>query len=106
MKTINQIREEISEVTEAIQTTELKPAQKTKLVNRILWLRNIILYLETNPTEQFLRSEVKILQDKITRRKDHIPKDIMEPAVRRSFENDWNIPHLKEQLNTINYILE
>lgn len=104
MKTISEIRVEIGSLEDTIKTNELKPAQVTRLKNKIVYLRSIILYLETNPSEEFLKSEINKNEEKIKRRQNEIPGSAFGKEL-RAIEKDLGIIHLREQVSTMHYIL-
>ena len=63
-----------------------------KLRNKIEYLNNILVYLETSPSEEFLRSELNRIELAIDRReKDYIPlRDGASMSDRRKHKKEYD----------------
>ena len=112
MRTIKQVNEEIKEIENRLNTEELKKAVSTKLRKRILLLRQCAMYIETNPSPQYMKDEIKKIETKISLRLENftlegvgaMPKSLAN-KLRREFEKEYDIPKLRQQVKTIRYIL-
>lgn len=109
MKTYEQITKEIQKLTALDQRTtedkELKAARK-----RAQFLSQVKKYLETQPREEFVRKELHRLADKIEIVKDafSLPQDLKvkeATKLRKEFEKTHEVPKMKAQLKTLQYIL-
>lgn len=113
MRTVKQVKDEIKEIEHRLQTEELKKAVNTKLRKRIQYLRHCIMYIETNPSPQFIKDEIKKVETKIDLRMnqfvldgiEQMPKSVVA-KLRREHEKMYEIPKLKEQVKTMKYILK
>lgn len=112
MRTIKQVNEEIKEIENRLNTEELKKSVSTKLRKRITHLRKCKMYIETNPSTQYMNDEIKKIETKISLRLacfilegvDAMPKSLVN-KLKREFEKEYDIPKLREQVKTIRYIL-
>jgi hypothetical protein len=119
MKTVKDVQKEMSELTAEIKILDRKDDKKSiaarkRLRARLPQLKYYILYLETNPSEDYCKKEVA----KLTNRMDEILKQYEPPqeperftkgqlsAMKKQFEKLWEIPKLRKQAAAINYILK
>lgn len=111
MKTIRQIKDEILEIKSNYSELDAKEQKKSK--DRISVLNDIILYLEHNPTIDFLNKEKGRLESLILsfndkKRYRRYLDDNLLPDNSKSkakYKSELNISIYKKHLNTINYIL-
>ena len=84
MKTIKDIKSEMIQNVELALNPSLTSRGYNTLANRNNYLKSVLLYLETNPNESFIRSEVERLKKLISSKesqyikwsKDVCPKEI------------------------------
>lgn len=75
-------------------------------------LKSAILYMETNPSEQFLINEKNRVNRMINNRMDSFPEPLQEVSLsvlkkaKKEFEKEHEIPKLRTQLKMINYLLK
>ena len=113
MKTIQELNEEIKNITYEIQNEEMKPSVEKRLRKRIPYLKTCIRYLEENPNAAYMRSEIEKIQTKINLRMNEFPLDSYEDMdkktvakLRRDHEKKYQVPHLKEQVKTLKFLLK
>jgi hypothetical protein len=107
MRSVEQIISVIEQLKES-DFDEMKPAKKKAVFNRINFLITCQRYLESKPSEDFLRKE----ESRLSRRIDLIDKGLhaycqssVSKSAKRDYEKENGIPTLKEQLKTIKYLL-
>ena len=84
------------------------------LANRNNYLKSVLLYLETNPNESFIRSEVERLKKLISSKesqyvkwsKDVCPKEIEVKKRKALFNRELGITVLKKHLKNNLFILQ
>lgn len=117
MRTIQELKNRRLEI-ENISRAELLGKSKrevSKLEKEMTNLIYCIQYLETNPRQEFIESEAARIEKDITRigteeyykqwingNKDR-HQSLKDP--RKAYENDMNLPILKQQLKTLKFIL-
>ncbi|MET7253441.1 hypothetical protein [Dyadobacter fermentans] len=97
---------------------KLKPEDKEFKQNkkRIEYLNECVLYLETSPTEEFLEREVKRLEANIVYIDKQFDKWLsrqhfsaqaphQRQKSKKTFEKESGIPKLRQQLKTIEFLL-
>lgn len=77
MKTINDVKKEIGVIENLpkVEILEMKPVVWRRLKKKLELLRILVIYLETNPTEQFVLSEMKRLEKLISAKMKEFAKD-------------------------------
>jgi hypothetical protein len=112
MITIKMLKAEIEKIKHQIENEVMKPAAETKLRNRIKFLNQCILYIETNPPELFVKTEISKVKQKINNRMKGFPaekyggmsnKDFGK--MKREWEKQFEIPKLRAQLKTLQFLL-
>jgi hypothetical protein len=106
MKTLQEVNEEIQKLLDT-NPKDVKRTQLSKIKNRLEFLKVIKNYLLENPTEQFVAKEVKRIEDKINAIMSQFDKSAYKepkPAMLK-FERDNKIPHLRDQLKALWFIL-
>lgn len=112
MKKIINVQQLISEkLAETDVLTEKQKARKTRLTNEVVYLRKVVLHLETGPTKEFIENEVNRLENRLRKIEEHYispsgrlsTKQLSE--YRKGFEKQWGIDKIKTQLKTLNFIL-
>lgn len=112
MKTITDLKKEIFEIADVLQTQELKLAQQTRLKKKILLLQHCVKVLEFMPSETYLQSQIDDLENKISRRMllfqvdsfDHLPKPEVA-KLRKAHEALHEVPKLRKQLSALRSLL-
>lgn len=113
MRTIKQVNEEIKEIEHRLKTEELKKSVSTKFRKRIQYLKHCVMYIETNPSPQYMKDEIKKVETKVNLRMaqfvlegvEAMPKSVVS-KLKREHEKKYEIPKLKEQIRTLKYILK
>lgn len=106
--------EELNDVTYKL-TKKLfeKKSEETKLRKRIPFLRLCIMYIEENPDHQYLRQEISKIETKITLRMNQFVLDDYKEVdkktvnkLKKDHEKKYEIPHLREQVRTLRFLLK
>lgn len=111
MKTIATIQQDIKDITYRIQHVELKKGEEKRLRKRIPFLKTCIMYLESEPKRDFIKQEIERIGTKIDLRMAEFVLDETNVdkrtanRLKRQHEKKYDIPHLKEQLRTLRFIL-
>lgn len=114
MKTISQIKSEMLQNVELALNPNLTLRGYNTLANRNNYLKSVLLYLETNPNESFVRSEVERLKKLISSKeaqyvkwsKDVCPKEIEVKKRKALFNRELGITVLKRHLKNNLFILQ
>lgn len=118
MKSKSDLKKEIEELNaERIKGLKTSPPMKTvemnRILNRVSLLKTCVMYLESNPQEEFIKCEIERVKDRIDKISDgfyHPNKDNMAlkdfGKLKKDFEKLYNVPKLKVQLSTLKFILE
>ena len=122
MLTVNDVSQEIKNLLFEINTQPRSSDPKIKrqqvkfkkaTEKRIKYLNTIKLYLETNPSSEFLKSEVYRLKTALavyeTRfSQSIIPSEITQSVKlrRKLYEKENSVPKLKTQLKNLQFILK
>jgi hypothetical protein len=108
MRTIEEINREIKEIRDNV-----KSAQKTTSAqkSRVEFLKQMKSYLETNPKEEFVRSESERIKNLIDSKSSQYEIWLQTTInkggkLRDTFETEMGIPSLRQQLKTLNWILK
>lgn len=112
MKTIKALKKEIDDITNQLQYgAPVTKAQQTRNLNRMAFLREVILYLETSPSEEFLLKTKEELEAKLSRRHFEPPQNaykLTRPQLSK-MRQEWDKLHgctaLREHLRTVDFIL-
>ena len=112
MKTIKQLREDIAEITNTIEKTDLTVSVENRLRKRILFLRHCIMYLETKPDRDFLVKNMEGLEKFINAKMEQlvIPNEdkLTRPQIskiKKDYEEMFAIPKMREQVKAIRFLL-
>jgi len=113
MKKIVEIKNEISDIKHKIEEEGVLQSQEKRLRKKVPLLRKCILYLETEPSEDFCKSEVDRICKAINKRmelfapinEEKLTKKDLAKA-RKDHEKEWDIPKMRMQLKTLNYLLK
>ncbi len=114
MKTIEQVNLEIKDLENQVIAKEANSEKKaSRLRNKITEKRFAILYLEQSPSDEFLKSERKKIEDKINTINEacaaHMEtsderNDIKELFCEKIKEQN-DLKKLKKQFSTLNYLI-
>lgn len=115
MKNVKEIKEEIETIQSELRDdlTKMSDSKFTRLKNRIEFLVGLILYLESNPNETFLQSEIDRIENSIKKANENYeywckynaPKDVDPKKYRTMFNQVTGVAKFKKQLKTIEYLL-
>ncbi len=110
MKTLIDVKTELAALREKGQ--ELNGAELRRLTLRIKHLEKVRLYLEHEPTTETLRKQKQVLKrllavinDRYLQWYDGKPQGDQR-AMRRQYEELYEVRKLRAQLRTLNYILD
>lgn len=114
MKSIQELKTEISENQKQMSDSEITDRKYNSLSKKNELLSSIIMYLETNPKEEFLKADksrmLKIIASKESQYaywSSNICPDDVDVKKRRSiFNRELGLTALKRQVKTISYILQ
>jgi hypothetical protein len=117
MKQANEIRVEIENL---LSKPQIDDATKKRLKSSVLKARGKKVkfltlcqkYLESNPSEEFCKGEVVRLNQRLALINDTFPQDkafatlLEEKKFKKEFNKEWGVPHLKEQVKTLKFLLK
>lgn len=115
MKTIPELKKEISDLEEKGKSKSLfTPNEYKKMGKECEFLRSCLLYLETNPREDFLKSSLNSLLEKKQKIKDgfveyqkYRPYDGKnESGQKAEYNSLMQVTTLYSQIRTLQYILQ
>jgi hypothetical protein len=113
MKTKEQIKTRIELLTK--QSAELKPWNSfddKKVYNKnkreLKFIREVLMYLETDPTQQFVDKQLKMIKDRSASLDSQFVyngKDAEERKLRyREYRKAMELPKMDRQIKTLSYI--
>jgi len=114
MKSVAIIKAEMKEIKFTTEnTTDLKPRELSNLRKRYVMLKECLLYLETTPSETSIRDQIEATEDKISLRMSGFTlEDVNQPEkglvakLRRKYEKENNIQHLRLQVRSLRFLLK
>ncbi len=114
MITVQDIKREINEITDRVRLeTDMRKSEKTKLKKRVGLLRKCILYLETNPTDDFLKKEIDRLENRISLIMALCPlgepKAVAGSVIKKmkiEYEKNHDIPKFREQVRVMRFLIK
>lgn len=106
MKTLAEVNRAIDELL-ATDRAKTKRTVLSKILKRLEFLNLMKDYLTTNPTEEFVTKEINRIENRINALMALFdPTAYKEPKIAmHKFERDNGIPHLREQLRALRFIL-
>lgn len=116
MKTIEQLKKEIFDVTYKLQNESMKKSAETKLRNRIAFLKVCVRYVESNPDQSFCEKELKKIEDIISskmkefedsisdEKKEKMSKKVLS-GLRKEHEAMYGLSKLRVQMRSLRFIL-
>jgi len=122
MKTIKEVEKEIAQINLELTNDSKKyfsdkgkftPNKIGKLMKRIEFLNGLALYLKSNPSEDYLKSELDRINKSIKNansgysywEKYNAPKDVDPKKYKTLYASTVGLGKLKKQLKTIDYLL-
>lgn len=110
MKTINELQKELDNIMQQ-DRSDLTPPQVSRLQSRAAYLRHCIYYLQTHPTEDFIRKESERLSNRISQFDVHYPlwvgpAGLDDKQKRSTYEREMGYAKIKQQLKTLNFLLQ
>lgn len=117
MKTVQQIKEEVNSLIENHKEKERKAATSKKKVpsikSKLDFLKMCRLYLETNPSPEFLKSEVKRMEDIVSSKESQfkewtVPHELKSQSINKqkaAFFREVGVSDIKKRIKTVKYLL-
>lgn len=116
MKTISDINLEIDEIINTLKENKsiLTKSETAKLKKRIGYLRTIIMYLETEPNEEFIRSNIRKLKGLLAAKesqysywlKNVAPIGLSDKKYKSIYKSEHNLNNVKTQIKNLEFILK
>jgi hypothetical protein len=114
MKSLIEIRSEIENNNKSLLLDSLTKKKKTSISKQNKFLREMMMYIETNPREDYLIKEREKLQNIIKSKEDQYifwSANICDKKVdvnkrRALFNKEIGLIHTKKQIKTLNFILK
>ena len=113
MKHIEELKKEVSENIKLMKQRKESNRSYSSISKKNEILKHFVTYLESNPSEEYLKSE-KIKMQKIVNAKESqfeywsnyvCPQDIIITKRRSLFNKEVGVTDLKKRIKTLNYIL-
>lgn len=106
MKTVDKVNVEISDLSESVVSmdSKLEKKQIKSLKKKLIFLREVRLYLETYPNEDFVKKQKSQVATKISNCRDEIRKQKTKEAKAES-RKAHSLTKLLSQEKFLNYIL-
>ena len=113
MKKIEELKKEVSENIKLMKSRRELNISYSSISKKNEMLKFYISYLESNPSEEFLKQDkdkmLKIIKNKEADYAywlEHVcPQDILPKKRRALFNKETGITELKKKIKTLNYIL-
>ncbi len=113
MKQIEELKKEVSENIKLMKQRKDANRSYTSISKKNDVLKYFIAYLESNPSEEYLKAEKIKMQKIINNKESHFdywsknvcPQDVIITKRRSLFNKEAGITDLKKRIKTLNYIL-
>ena len=116
MKTVADVKQEMQkhqEIIDVARLSAMSPDQFKEVkyaLERMEFLKEVYLYMQSNPTEEFITRQRDEIVDRINRRmlEFNPPRNAVQKIVRKmkvEHEKKYEIPKLRNQLMALEYIL-
>lgn len=113
MRSIKSVEKEIREI-ERENFSKQKKSYKSKQLKRLSFLRTCNMYLESNPSVDFINQEIKRISSRIELLEKgfdvwkELPrkKVVSDRGLITFYRKEMGIPNLKIQLSTLKFILK
>lgn len=116
MKTAKELKSEMKEVLEAMEFQKKKDDKKSanairRLKGKLEYLKLCLLYIESKPSEEFVKKEKERLTNRINAFMElyKVPESwgkTLKARHKREYEKDMGVFKLRKQLSTIHFILK
>lgn len=106
MRTLLDVKNEMSEILAKCKEEGIKRSQKTRMRKRMAFLRTIQLYIETCPDELFIAQEIHRIENRINlicNQFDSSQYKDPKPA-QKQFEKEMGVETLRLQLRVLRFI--
>lgn len=106
MKTLNEVKRDIEFIIENLNgiSQEVQKRLYKKNIDRLKFLRLVELYLITNPNEDFLKSQLSYLENRLTVINDGLNGIITKEDV-IIYKKIWDVKGINDKINCLKYIL-
>lgn len=81
------------------------------LKDRMAFAKNCLLYIQTNPSEEFLAKEIDRISNRVNMlMKSYVALNETKNSVgdclkhKKDYEKEMGIPHLRKRLSTLNFL--
>ena len=113
MKQIEELKKEVSENIKLMKQRKDANRSYSSISKKNDVLKYFIAYLESNPSEEYLKAEKIKMQKIINTKESHFdywsknvcPQDVSITKRRSTFNKEVGITDLKKRIKTLNYIL-
>jgi hypothetical protein len=117
MKQVSEIKDSIEQLLAMPQIDEktkkrLKSSVLKARGKKVRFLSVCKLYLESGPSEEFCKDEVVRLNQRLTFINNTFPQDkkfatlVEEKDFKKNFNKEWDVPHIKEQIKALKFLLK
>jgi len=103
MRSCYAIKKEIEENQEILKSSSTQTdRQMSKAKDRLVFLRQILLYLETNPSEAYIKDQIDVITSKLELISERFNLWMRDQS--GDPDNINNVKNLKDQLKTLQFI--
>ncbi len=114
MKTIEQVNKQIEANLSAITNPKVNKKEAEKLMSENEFLKSIVLYLETNPKQEYLLWKRERLNSILSAKlnaysywnENVCPNDVPKDKRKELFEENEDLNSIKKHIKSIEYILK
>lgn len=108
---LTEVNSQIKEIETMFQDQgRFKKSELSRARKLVVLLRSVSLYLESNPSEDFINSMLVDLEKKLKNINDNYPKwippDRSVKNIRAAYDTEMGTKKVKAQIKTLKYILE
>ncbi len=108
MKTAREVEKEIDDLIVSGKSSDEK--ERKKITERVKWLMPILMYLEANPSEQFVDIELRKAENKMKAINSRfVPPDNVTGKVvgelRATFNKEYGVLAIKKHIKNLKFIL-
>ena len=113
MKKLKTITDELKELIREA-SAEKDPKVKKKLKLRIPFLRMCVMYVESNPSDDFINSEIERINNRIEKISDGFEywktlpreKEVGDKKLLTFYYKEMGVPKLRRQLQALRFLLK
>jgi|GEM_PF-3077258 len=119
MKNITDVKKEISSIENLSQVDidEMKGATWRRLKKKLALLRLLINYLETNPTEEFVKSEIARIEKTVSNKMDewdkerevYVSKGVVAKEINKlknKYESMYDLKKMRTQVRNLRILIK